>query len=186
MGLANILTILRIFLVPVFIICLGYNRPLCALLVFITAGITDALDGYVARKFNQITTLGKVLDPIADKALLISSFIFIYNSSLEIKFPYWFVVLVISRDIYILAGAALVYFLKGYLDVRPSIFGKATTFFQILTIVSVLIANIFYLPEFIINGLIYITTIFTILSTLVYTFYGIQFLKQPKKCVEDL
>ncbi|MDQ7055123.1 MAG: CDP-alcohol phosphatidyltransferase family protein [Persephonella sp.] len=65
------------------------------------AGLTDALDGFVARRFNQITTLGKILDPIADKALLISSFVFIYTSDLAVKFPYWYVVIVISRDIYI-------------------------------------------------------------------------------------
>ncbi len=177
MGLANILTIFRIFLVPLFIICLGYNRPLCALIVFTIAGITDALDGYVARKFNQVTTLGKILDPIADKALLVSSFIFIYNSSLEVKFPFWFVVLVISRDIYIISGAALIYFLKGHVDIKPSIFGKATTFFQILTIVTVLLANIIFIPSFLIKAFIFITVFFTILSTLTYTREGIYQLK---------
>jgi len=181
MGLANQLTILRIFLVPVFIICLGYNKPLCALAVFALAGITDALDGFVARKFNQITTLGRILDPIADKALLVSSFVFIYNSDLLIKFPFWFVVLVISRDVYIIAGAALIYFLKGNLDVKPSIFGKATTFFQIITVVFVLLANVFSIPEVLINSLIYITTAFTIISTITYTYEGISQIKGKGK-----
>ncbi len=177
MGLANLLTIFRIFLIPVFIICLGYNKPLCALMVFAVAGITDALDGFVARKLNQITKLGKILDPIADKALLISSFIFIYNSNLSIKFPFWFVVLVISRDIYILSGAALIYYLKGSLEVKPSIFGKLTTFFQIITIITVLLINIINLPEVLLTIFIYITTFFTVLSTLTYTYEGIQQLK---------
>ncbi|NPA53414.1 MAG: CDP-diacylglycerol--glycerol-3-phosphate 3-phosphatidyltransferase [Aquificae bacterium] len=177
MGLANQLTILRIFLVPIFIICLGYNKPLCALAVFTLAGITDALDGYVARKFNQVTTLGKILDPIADKALLISSFIFIYNSDLNVKFPFWFVVLVISRDVYILVGAAIIYLIKGHLDVKPSIFGKMTTFFQILTVVFVLLANIVNIPETLIMYLIYITTFFTIISAITYTYEGITQLK---------
>ncbi len=177
MGLANQLTILRIFLIPVFIICLGYNKPICALSIFILAGITDALDGYIARKFNQITTLGKILDPIADKALLVSSFIFIYNSDLLVKFPFWFVVLVISRDIYILSGAALIYYLKGSLDVRPSVFGKATTFFQILSVVLVLCGNIFKIESVYINGVIYIATFFTVLSTITYTYEGFQQLK---------
>ncbi len=177
MGLANQLTILRIFLVPVFIICLGYNKPLCALGVFALAGITDALDGYVARKLNQITTLGKILDPIADKALLVSSFVFIYNSDLTVKFPFWFVVLVISRDVYIVSGAALIYFLKGHVEIKPSIFGKATTFFQITTVVFVLLANIISIPQSVIYALIYITTFFTILSTITYTYEGVSQIK---------
>jgi cardiolipin synthase len=177
MGLANQLTILRIFLIPVFIILIGYNKPLYALVVFIVAGITDALDGFVARKFNQITTLGKILDPIADKALLVSSFIFIYTSDLQVRFPYWYVVIVISRDVYILLGSALIYFMKGFIDVRPSIFGKATTFFQILSVVSVLVANITAVPESLVNGIIYTATFFTVLSTITYTYDGIQQIK---------
>ncbi|MBK3331874.1 CDP-alcohol phosphatidyltransferase family protein [Persephonella atlantica] len=177
MNFANQITILRIFLIPVFIILIGYNKPLYALIVFVVAGLTDALDGFVARRFNQITTLGKILDPIADKALLISSFVFIYTSALTVKFPYWYVVIVISRDIYILLGSALIYFLKGYLDVKPSVFGKATTFFQILSVITVLVANITVIPDWAVWGVIYTATFFTVLSTLTYTYDGIQQLK---------
>ncbi len=177
MGFANQLTILRIFLIPVFIILIGYNKPLYALIVFIIAGLTDALDGFIARKFNQITTLGKILDPIADKALLVSGFIFIYTSDLQVKFPYWYVVIVISRDIYILLGSALIYFMKGYLDVRPSIFGKATTFFQILSVVAVLVANITYIPHNFVDWIIYTASFFTVLSTITYTYDGFQQIK---------
>ncbi len=174
MGLANQITILRIFLIPVFIIFLGYNKPLYALITFIVAGITDALDGFVARKLNQITTLGKILDPIADKVLLISAFIFIYNSNLEIKFPYWFVVIVISRDIYIVMGSLIIYVLKGSLNVRPSIYGKLTTFFQILSVVITLLANITYIPLQFVYTVIYIATIFTLISALTYTYDGFK------------
>ncbi len=177
MNLANQITILRIFLIPVFIILIGYNKPLYALIVFIVAGLTDALDGFVARRFNQITVLGKILDPIADKALLVSSFVFIYTSDLTVKFPYWYVVIVISRDVYILLGSALIYFLKGYLDVKPSVFGKATTFFQILSVITVLVANITVIPDWTVWGVIYTATFFTVLSTLTYTYDGIQQLK---------
>jgi len=163
-------------LVPIFIIFIGYNKPLYALLTFIIAGLTDALDGYIARKFNQITNLGKILDPIADKVLLVSAFIFIYNSNFEIKFPYWFIVLVISRDIYLIAGSTLIYFFKGFVKIKPSIFGKATTFFQILAVISILVANIFLLPaEYLIylNYMIYTTAFFTILSAVDYTYKGL-------------
>ncbi|NPA12972.1 MAG: CDP-diacylglycerol--glycerol-3-phosphate 3-phosphatidyltransferase [Aquificae bacterium] len=177
MGLANQLTILRIFLIPVFIILIGYNKPLYALIVFLIAGITDALDGYIARRFNQITTIGRILDPIADKALLVSSFVFIYTSQLEVKFPYWYVVIVISRDIYLILGSAVIYFIKGHLEVKPSIFGKATTFFQILSVVVILLANITEIPKVVVDATIYTSLFFTIISTLTYTYDGIQQLK---------
>jgi len=179
-GIANQITILRIFLIPLFIIFLGYNKPLYALIVFLIAGITDALDGFLARKLNQITTLGKILDPLADKALLLSAFIFIYNSNLSIKFPFWYVVIVISRDFYILAGSLIIYLLKGEIDIKPSIFGKLTTFFQILSVILILLANITYVPFEIIYSIIYIATLFTFMSALGYTYDGIKQLKNEK------
>jgi len=139
--------------------------------------LTDALDGYIARKFNQVTNLGKILDPIADKTLLISAFVFIYNSNLEIKFPYWLVVLVISRDIYLIAGSILIFFIKGYLDIKPSIFGKITTFFQILSVLAVLIANIFIFPISYVQYIFYTTAFFTVISGLDYTYKGLMQLK---------
>ncbi len=172
--IANWITIFRIFLIPIFIIFIGYNKPLYALFVFILAGLTDAIDGFLARKLNQITYLGRVLDPIADKALLISSFIFIYNSNLPVRFPYWYVVLVISRDIYLLVGAAVIYFLKGGVRIRPSIFGKLTTFFQILSVIIVLVANIWFIPYWVVKLSIYAATFFTVLSTITYTHDGIS------------
>lgn len=181
-NIANILTLTRLFLVPAFIIAIWYQKPLIALIIFTTAGLTDALDGYVARKFNQVSQFGKILDPIADKALLISAFVFIFNSQLQIKFPFWYVVLVISRDLYILAGSFIIYFIKGYLKVNPSIFGKATTFFQIATVIYTLLANInlnFY-NEFIYDALLSTTFLFMILSSLTYTYDGFRQLGMVK------
>ncbi|WP_456400846.1 CDP-diacylglycerol--glycerol-3-phosphate 3-phosphatidyltransferase [Persephonella sp.] len=177
MGLANQLTIFRILLVPVFVIFIGYNKPLYALITFFIAGLTDALDGFIARKFNQVTTLGKILDPIADKTLLVCSFIFIYNSDMSVKFPFWYVVLVISRDIYILLGSGVIYFLKGNLEIKPSIFGKATTFFQILSVITVLVANIYPIDMIFVEGVIYTATVFTIFSAITYFQEGLQKLK---------
>jgi len=184
MNLANLLTIIRIFLIPVFIILIGYNKPLWALIVFAIAGLTDALDGYIARKFNQETLLGKILDPIADKSLLISSFIFIYNSDLKVKFPFWYVVIVISRDMFILLGSLVIYFIKGNLKIEPSIFGKATTFFQILSIITILLANIIPINKFIIDSVIYVSSIFTILSAITYLNTGLEQLKNTDRQTE--
>ncbi len=178
MGLANKITIFRIFLIPIFVIFIGYNKPLYALITFFIAGVSDALDGYIARKRNEITRLGKILDPIADKALLISAFVFIYTSDLTVKFPFWFVVIVISRDIYILFGSFLIQHIKGFLEVRPSVFGKATTFFQILSVITVLIANIIYIPQIYVMTTIYLATLFTIISAIGYTIDGLHQLKE--------
>ncbi|MCX7759699.1 MAG: CDP-diacylglycerol--glycerol-3-phosphate 3-phosphatidyltransferase [Hydrogenothermaceae bacterium] len=174
MGLANKLTLMRIFLVPVFIILIGYSKPLYALIVFIIAGLSDALDGYIARKRNEITQFGKIVDPIADKTLLLSAFIFIYNSQLTFKFPFWFVVLVISRDAYILVGSFLIYLIKGNLKVSPSIFGKTTTFLQIATVVYVLLININskFFDVYLYDGLITLTVFLMILSVLRYSYDG--------------
>lgn len=176
MGLANKLTLLRIFLVPLFIILIGYNQPLYALIVFTVAGLTDAIDGYVARKRNEITLFGKVVDPIADKTLLLSAFIFIYNSGLTYKFPFWLIVLVISRDMYILFGSALIYLIKGHLKVSPSVFGKATTFLQITTVIYTLginIQNSLY-NHFFYDAVIGITVLMMVLSVLRYTYDGLS------------
>ncbi|MCX7738705.1 MAG: CDP-alcohol phosphatidyltransferase family protein [Hydrogenothermaceae bacterium] len=176
MGLANKLTLLRIFLVPIFIILIGYSEPLYALIVFTVAGLTDAIDGYVARKRNEITQFGKIVDPIADKTLLLSAFVFIYNSSLMYKFPFWFVVLVISRDVYILLGSFLIYLIKGHLKVNPSIFGKMTTFLQIGIVIYVLVSNIYsnvYNP-YIYNTLLGVTVFMMVLSILRYSYDGIN------------
>ena len=176
MNLPNFLTLLRIILVPVFITFLWYNMPLFALIVFTLAGLTDAIDGYIARRYNQETQLGKILDPIADKTLLVCAFVFIFNSNLSIKFPFWFVLSAISRDVYILVGSFLIYLIKGSLRVRPSFFGKMTTFLQIFTVIYTLIANVF---TNLYNGLIYetaliITFTFMVLSLLTYTYDGIR------------
>ncbi|ACD66233.1 MAG TPA: CDP-alcohol phosphatidyltransferase family protein [Sulfurihydrogenibium sp.] len=176
MNLPNLLTLLRIILVPVFITFLWYNMPLFALITFAIAGLTDAVDGYLARKYNQETQLGKILDPIADKTLLVSAFVFIFNSDLFIKFPFWFILLAISRDIYILAGSFLIYLIKGSLRVRPSFFGKMTTFLQIFTVIYTLISNVFpnlYNHLFYESALI-ITFIVMVLSLLTYTYDGIK------------
>ncbi|MEZ0323014.1 MAG: CDP-alcohol phosphatidyltransferase family protein [Hydrogenothermaceae bacterium] len=183
MGLANKLTILRIFLVPVFIILIGYSQPLYALIVFVIAGLTDAIDGYIARKRNEITQFGKIIDPIADKTLLLSAFIFIYNGNLPYKFPFWFVVLVISRDTYILAGSFLIYLIKGSLKVSPSIFGKLTTFLQITTVIYVLFVNtnpdIFNI--YLYDILIGLTVFMMVLSILRYSYDGFNQLNSSLK-----
>lgn len=138
----NRITVLRIILVPVFITAILYHRLDIALVVFVVAALTDALDGYLARVLGQKTEFGAIMDPIADKMLLNSAFIsFSLVSGLPeyIKMPVYVPIAVISRDVIILLGVMVLYLLNGRIEARPTIIGKITTFFQMITIVSVLL-----------------------------------------------
>ncbi len=145
MNLANKITILRILLTPVFIGTVLYYRPehdylrFIALGVFVIAVVTDALDGFLARVLKQKTLLGTILDPIADKLLLITAFIGLANWPAEIRLPLWMPIIVVSRDFCIVLGVIVVFVMYGNIDIKPSPLGKVTTFFQMATIISVLL-----------------------------------------------
>jgi len=146
---ANKITVCRIVAVPFFIATVLYYAPqndhlrLVALGIFLFAVVSDAVDGYVARHYRQRTKAGAVLDPVADKLLLISAFICLYKVGVTIgagvHFPIWLVVGVISRDVILLAGAAIIRLFHGDFEVEPTIWGKATTFFQILAVLGILL-----------------------------------------------
>ena len=137
MNIANSLTLFRIALTPIFIIFLFYDHPyakLWALMVFLVASITDALDGYFARKHDQVTEQGRFLDPLADKILILSALISF--AVLEI-IPFWMVGLIIFRDLFI-TGLRVVMNNKGFQMITSNI-AKAKTSFQVVIIVSILI-----------------------------------------------
>lgn len=137
MGLANWLTILRILLIPVFVTLLVYNRVLAALCTFAAAGITDMMDGYIARSRGTKTRLGAMLDPLADKLLLTASFI-----TLTYKFPrllpFWLTAIVISRDLLLVLVALLIMLTGGQVHPAPTWLGKTSTLIQMLTVVAAL------------------------------------------------
>lgn len=172
MNVPNLLTLLRIALVPVFVIFLIYGYTFYAFLTFILAGITDALDGLIARFFNQKTLLGAYLDPIADKLLLATSYIVLAVIGI---IPPWLTVLVISRDIVILAGIAVLFVNHKSLEIKPTIVGKASTFTQISTVVIALSVDlpVEALQPFLKQS-IYLTAVFTILSGFHYTYIGVK------------
>ena len=126
---ANQLTILRIVLIPAFVLLVVYGRLGAALLVFVTAGATDALDGLIARRAGQRTSLGAWLDPMADKLLLVTTFVVLTLPGIELTnhLPIWLTVVVISRDIVIVGVVAIVNLAIGPRTFRPSLLGKATT-----------------------------------------------------------
>jgi cardiolipin synthase (CMP-forming) len=130
-------------LVPVFVTMLYYQRFDWALAIFVFAGLTDGIDGFLARRFNQKSQLGTILDPIADKLLLVTSFITLSLASIvgrgeHLPVPFWVTAAVISRDVFIVVGAAAINVVTGFRGFRPSLLGKVNTVVQITAIVIIL------------------------------------------------
>lgn len=179
MTFATQLTVLRILMIPVFVLfCVYYGesishgRPeewmrLAAIGAFILAAITDGLDGYIARHWNQRSRLGAVLDPIADKGLLLTSIITLSLSHWNQAFPLWFPVLVIARDLVILAGCGVLYLLNQQLEVKPSWTGKTATAFQMLAIAWLMLQ----IPHHLVT--VYVAGFFTLVSGIDYLYRGL-------------
>ena len=142
MTIPNLISAFRIILVPVFLVLIINDRFLDGLVVFVLAGISDGVDGMVARLFNQKSLLGSYLDPLADKCLLIAAFVCLAVMHI---IPIWLTVLVITRDILILLGSLVLFMKNGAYTVKPSIWGKATTFLQLSTVFLVLVEKHFHL-----------------------------------------
>lgn len=146
MSFANKLTIIRILLIPFFIISIVYydNRGLeglrlLALTIFVLSILTDAVDGYIARTRRQKTELGTFLDPVADKLLLISAFVTLAVADRFGVIPIWILVVVISRDVIIVLGLAIIHMVVGRVRIAPNMLGKLATFFQMVVITLVLL-----------------------------------------------
>ncbi|HEV3409837.1 MAG TPA: CDP-diacylglycerol--glycerol-3-phosphate 3-phosphatidyltransferase [Chthoniobacterales bacterium] len=188
MTTANKITIVRILLIPAFVTMAIYygqsvarGEPLewqrfAAIIIFLLAAVSDGLDGYVARRYNQRSELGVILDPIADKGLLLSGIITLsainWNATNPAagQFPVWFPVLVISRDLVILVGSAVLHLLNGTVVVRPRWTGKIATVMQMVAIGWVML-QLHFIP------LIYIVAVagfFTLVSGVMYVLDGIR------------
>ena len=190
LNIPNVLTIFRILLTPLFIICLFYNYPyarLWALIIFIVASVTDAFDGYYARKYNQVTRHGQFLDPLADKILVSSAFISF--AILELV-PFWMVALIVFRDLFV-TGLRMAMESKGLTMITSKI-AKAKTTTQISVIIFILlflgvqIFSYIWLKEainFIIkNRIIYY---FTLLATIFTVWTGISYLYKNRLVIKD-
>jgi cardiolipin synthase (CMP-forming) len=130
-NVPNFITVIRILLTPLFVIFLQRDMFQMAILVFTIAGVSDGLDGFIARVFNQRTELGAYLDPIADKFLLIASFV---TLGIQQHIPGWLAVIVISRDIVIVMGIAVLNIMDVKIRIHPTLISKVTTFVQLFTV----------------------------------------------------
>jgi cardiolipin synthase (CMP-forming) len=183
MTTANKITILRILLIPFFVVELIYYvrtgneiHRLLAILSFAITAILDGVDGYIARRYNQISELGKILDPLADKLLLVSGIItlsFNHGNFLG-QIPLWLTGTIIGRDLLILVGVAVIRFTVGKIVVRPRFTGKIATVLQMSVVIWILLKWDFGHGALWLKYLELAAAICTGVSGLLYVFDGIK------------
>jgi len=183
MNFANKISTFRILSVPFFIASLLYYRSpqkeylrLVALGIFVLGAISDAVDGYIARKSREKSRAGLVLDPLGDKMLLMSAFICLsFIKEFPIRFPFWVTFIVITRDILIILGAVVVYIVRQEINILPTRWGKLTTTFQMLAVTALLLQ----LPRRFVQPFWWIAVFFTLIS-------GIDYIKRGFKTLYAL
>lgn len=189
MTTANKVTVARILMIPLFVtMAIYYGESIqrheprewmrfTAIIIFLIAAVSDGLDGYIARRYKQRSSLGVILDPIADKGLLLSGIITLSISNWSEsdpdygRFPIWFPVLVITRDVVILVGAVILHFFIGNkMKIRPSWTGKVATVCQMCAIAWVML-QIHFLPLIVVVG---VAGLFTLVSGIIYVLAGVH------------
>lgn len=179
----NLLTFLRMALIPIFASLLFYEYIGLALLVFFVAGVSDGIDGFVARRFNQQSELGTIIDPIADKLLMTTSFIILTLPNVltaEHRVPFWVTAAVIGRDVLIIAVAGAINIMTGFRGFVPSWLGKLSTLVQVGAVVLILFAAIsgykFFLP-----ATYFIVVLLAFVSGFHYIFHVGRLMKEAEK-----
>lgn len=180
----NLLTFLRMGLIPVFAIMLAYNREGWALIVFTIAGISDGVDGFIARRMNQESELGTIIDPIADKLLMTTAFVMLTLSSVvgtprHLPVPFWVTATVIGRDVLIVAIAGAINVMTGFRGFKPSWLGKTSTFVQVVGVILILVAAVF--PQ--LRGF-YLPTVYTTVAAFA-VFSGIHYIFHVAKLMRE-
>ncbi|MBE7637149.1 CDP-alcohol phosphatidyltransferase family protein [Sneathiella sp. P13V-1] len=162
MNIPNSITLARILFVPLIVWLILKEERMAAFVVFVLSGVSDALDGLIAKQFNSVTRLGKYLDPLADKILLVSIYV---TLGFKEDIPSWLVILVVSRDLLIVGGILFSYLMDVVVKIRPSRISKVNTFFQILLAAVVLGAGALDLSlGFVVPLIVYTVAITTVLS----------------------
>ena len=179
---ANQLTLLRMLLIPAFVILIIYGELGWALAVFITAGITDGLDGLLARWSDQRTSLGAWLDPMADKLLLVTTFIVLTWPGLGLanRFPIWLTICIISRDVVIVLTVAIVNLAIGRRTFTPSIFGKIATAIYMLTAIVAMVFNYRGYHSVIFDVLVWVSLAITFVSAIHYIRHAARIIEAPQ------
>ena len=179
---ANQLTLLRMLLIPAFVILVVYGHLGWALVVFATAGVTDLLDGLIARQTGQRTRLGAWLDPMADKLLLVTTFVVLTLPGLGLanRLPIWLTVLIISRDVVIVLTVAIVNLAIGPRTFRPSLFGKIATATYIITAVTTMLFNYLEYQSIMVDICVYASLAITLVSSFHYIWHAARTIDEPQ------
>jgi cardiolipin synthase len=178
---ANQVTLLRMLLIPAFVLLVVYGHLGWALITFATAGVTDALDGVIARRSGTYSSLGAWLDPMADKLLLVTTFIVLTlpNLSLANRLPLWLTICVISRDIVIVLTVAIVNLAIGRRTFRPSVFGKVATATYIVTAVLAMLFNYLGYHSALVDLAIWWSLAITLISAFHYIWHARRIIEAP-------
>lgn len=194
MTIATRITILRILLIPVFVAFVSYygasleegaprhGLRTLAIATFIAAALSDALDGWIARRFNQRSRLGRILDPIADKGLMLAAILALTLSHWPVRIPIWFAILVFTKEAVTVGGAFVIHHVAGNVAIRPHVAGKVSTFLQMLAVSWVMVADVLpasLQPERLASILIAAAALAAIVATVVYIVDGVRQLSLP-------
>jgi cardiolipin synthase (CMP-forming) len=171
LTIPNLITLFRIILTPLFIIFLIQGNYRKAFVVFVLAGVSDMADGLIARTWQQKSRLGSYLDPLADKLLMAASFV---TLSIYHQIPSWLTVVVLSRDVVLAVGVVIFRLADIPLVIRPSLAGKWTTTFQLVTVGFVLLNKIWAFPPLVLPVFFWVTGVLTIISGMQYFYRGIK------------
>ncbi|HQU83197.1 MAG TPA: CDP-alcohol phosphatidyltransferase family protein [Pyrinomonadaceae bacterium] len=180
----NLLTLLRMVLIPVFAILLYYGYSGWALITFFIAGVSDGIDGFVARRFNQESELGTIIDPIADKLLMTTAFIIltlpnILPQAKHLPVPFWVTASVIGRDVLIITVAGAINIMTGFRGFKPSFLGKMSTLVQVVAVVIILFSAVFGYSYFLPTVYTFVV-LFAFLSGVHYIFFVAKLMKEDE------
>ncbi|NOZ79937.1 MAG: CDP-alcohol phosphatidyltransferase family protein [Acidobacteria bacterium] len=182
MTLPNFITFLRMAMIPFFVLAVNEHEFQLAALIFVLAGVTDAMDGAIARSFHMESLFGTYLDPIADKLLLSTAYIALtIPQGQAVVIPLWLTIMALFRDALIVIVALLLYVAAGMRRFRPTIWGKLTTFMHVSTVTLVLVANIRSVPDWLLLTFFYVSFGFVIISGFNYIYRASKMLE----AVED-
>jgi len=178
LTLPNFVTLLRLAMVPFLVLAVNEAEYRLALLILALAGITDVMDGVLARAFDMRSRFGAYLDPIADKLLLVTAYVTLtIPQGQAVVIPLWLTILALSRDVLIVVVALVLYLTEEMRNFRPSVWGKATTFMHVVTVGVVLLANITRVPVWLPPACFTVTLVLVLLSGLHYIYRAARWLE---------
>jgi cardiolipin synthase len=182
LTLPNFVTLFRMALAPFFVLAVNDHDFRLAAWIFVICGVTDVLDGWLARVLHARSRLGAYLDPIADKLLLTVGFVILtIPQGQKVTIPLWLAILALFRDFLIMLVALILYVVEGIRSFPPSILGKATTFMHVVTLGMVLLANIFDIPWIVLTSLFYTSFVLVIVSGFNYLYRASKFIDAARQ-----